>query len=204
MTLAFVIVAAYIFGAIPVGVLVARTYGIDIQKVGSGNIGATNVLRAAGWGPALVVFLADTLKGGFAVVVAHAFEVPHWWLAVVAIAAVLGHNYSVFLGFKGGKGVATSFGTIFLLDPGLGGAVAAVAIITILVTRFVSAGSVVGAASGVILCIAMNRFDFRFAIACGLAILITFRHRENLARMYEGRENRIDQRIGNIKASFGE
>jgi glycerol-3-phosphate acyltransferase PlsY len=125
MALAFVLVAAYIFGAIPIGVLVARTYGIDIQKVGSGNIGATNVLRAAGWGPALVVFLADALKGGIAVIVARAFGVPNYFIVAVALAAVAGHNYSIFLGFRGGKGVATSFGTLFLMDPGLGAAVGA-------------------------------------------------------------------------------
>lgn len=194
VSVVFTILSAYLFGAVPVGVLVARTYGIDIQKVGSGNTGATNILRSAGWGPALVVFTFDAFKGGLAVLVAQAFEVPNWEIVLVALAAVLGHNYSVFLGFRGGKGVATSLGTIFVIDPGLGAAVFAIGVLTVLVTRFVSAGSVVGGASSVILAVAMNRFDYRLVISAGLALLIAAKHRENLARMYDGGERRVDQR----------
>ncbi|HEX2863867.1 MAG TPA: glycerol-3-phosphate 1-O-acyltransferase PlsY [Deinococcales bacterium] len=195
VVLAFAIIAAYLFGAVPVGVLVARTYGIDITKVGSGNPGATNVLRSTGWGPALVVFAFDAFKGGLAVLVARAFEIPNWQVALVALAAVLGHNYSVFLGFRGGKGVATSLGTLFVIDPGLGLGVLALSVITILVTRFVSAGSVVGAASSVVLCIAMNRYDYRLVVCAGLGLLIAIKHRDNLARMYDGFERRVDERV---------
>jgi glycerol-3-phosphate acyltransferase PlsY len=112
-----VLFLAYLFGSIPAGVVVARTYGVDIRKVGSGNIGATNVLRALGWGPALVVAFFDVFKGGIAVLIARALGLADWLLGGVALMAVLGHNYSVFLGFKGGKGVATSFGTLLFLDP---------------------------------------------------------------------------------------
>lgn len=194
MTVVVVALIAYLFGSVPVGVLVARTYGIDIQRVGSGNVGATNVLRAAGWGPALVVAVADMFKGGLAVLLAQAFRLPGWEVAVVAIAAVLGHNYSMFLGFRGGKGVATSLGTIALTDPGLGAAVAVLAVGTILTTRFVSAGSIVGALASVVFAIAMNREGWVVAICLGLSGMILFKHRENLARMYEGVERRIDQR----------
>ena len=135
---------AYLFGSIPAGVLVARTYGVDIRKVGSGNIGATNVLRALGWGPALVVAFFDVFKGGIAVLVARAFGLSDWMLGGVALMAVLGHNYSVFLRFRGGKGVATSFGTLLFLDPALALWTFPIGLSVILLTRYVSAGSMTG------------------------------------------------------------
>lgn len=197
MGIIFVIVCAYLFGSIPVGLLVARTYNIDIRQVGSGNIGATNVLRVAGWGPALVVFFADTFKGGLAILVAQAFNFPVWEISFIGLAAVLGHSYSIFLGFRGGKGVATSFGTVLLIDPGLALAMLCVAVVTVLVTRFVSAASIISGVSGLILAIAMRRWETDlqyFILYVGLLVLVVFKHRDNLRRMYEGTENRIDQR----------
>lgn len=190
-----VLLIAYLFGSVPVGVLVARTYNIDLQKVGSGNTGATNVLRVAGWGPGLAVMFADILKAGLAVIVAQSFGLPHWLVAFAALFAVLGHCYSVFLGFRGGKGVAASFGVVLFMDPGLALAIAPFFVGTILITRYVSAGSIVAAMSGVVLAIAMQRWDYRLGITFGLFLLILFKHRQNLARMYEGRESRIDQRL---------
>ena len=189
-----VLLIAYLFGSVPVGVLVARTYNLDLQKVGSGNTGATNVLRAVGWGPAIVVALADILKGGLGVLIAAALQLPHWMLALVAFAAVIGHNWSIFLGFRGGKGVAASYGTILLLDVGLGLAVLPIFIVTVLATRFVSAGSIVGGFSSIVLAIAMQREWWKILMCAGLALMIAFKHRDNLARMYEGTERRIDQR----------
>jgi glycerol-3-phosphate acyltransferase PlsY len=190
-----VLLIAYLFGSVPVGVLVARTYNIDIQKVGSGNTGATNVLRVAGWGPGLAVMFADIMKAGLAVVVAQAFGLPHWLVALAALAAVLGHCYSVFLGFRGGKGVAASYGVVLFMDPGLALAIAPFFVGTILVTRYVSAGSIVSAMSAPILAIAMQRWDYRLGITFGLFVMVVFKHRQNLARMFEGTESRIDQRL---------
>jgi glycerol-3-phosphate acyltransferase PlsY len=191
----WVAVLAYLFGAVPVGVLVARTYNIDIQKVGSGNIGASNVLRAAGWGPALVVALADIMKGGIAVLIARAFGMPGWEVAIVGFCAVLGHNYSVFLGFRGGKGVATSLGTVLLLDVGLGIALVPIFIATVLITRFTSAGSMVTAFVSIILAIAMKR-EWWFVMMLGLLFsMIIFMHRDNLDRIRWGKERQFDQRL---------
>jgi glycerol-3-phosphate acyltransferase PlsY len=139
-----VLLLAYLFGSIPAGVLVARTYGVDIRKVGSGNIGATNVLRALGWGPALVVAFFDVFKGGIAVLIARALGLADWLLGGVALMAVLGHTYSVFLGFKGGKGVATSFGTLLFLDPVLALWTFPIGVSVMLISRYVSAGSLAG------------------------------------------------------------
>jgi len=191
----WVAIVAYLFGAIPVGVLVMRTYGIDIQKIGSGNIGANNVLRAAGWGPALVVALADIMKGGIAVLIAQAFGMPGWEVAVVGFCAVVGHNYSVFLGFRGGKGVATSFGTILLLDVGLGIALLPIFVATVLITRFTSAASMLTSFVSIILGIAMKR-EWWFVLMMALLFsMIIFMHRENLDRIRNGKERQFDQRI---------
>ena len=196
----WVAIVAYLFGAIPVGVLVMRTYGIDIQKIGSGNIGANNVLRAAGWGPALVVALADIMKGGIAVLIAQAFGMPGWEVAVVGFCAVVGHNYSVFLGFRGGKGVATSFGTILLLDVGLGIALLPIFVATVLITRFTSAASMLTSFVSIILGIAMKR-EWWFVLMMSLLFsMIIFMHRENLDRIRNGKERTFDQRIPKSEA----
>jgi glycerol-3-phosphate acyltransferase PlsY len=188
------IIVAYLFGAIPFGVLVARTYTVDIRRVGSGNPGAANVMRAVGWKPALVVALADIFKGGLAVMIPRALGMPDWQVALVAVVAVIGHNYSFLLGFKGGKGVATSFGTVAFLDIGLGLSVLPVFIFTAWVTRFSSAGSIVSSFAAVVLGIAMKREWWFVALLGVLFAMIMLRHRENLERLMNGTERRFDQR----------
>ena len=194
-TLLPIALLAYLFGSVPAGVLVARTYNINLTKVGSGNTGATNVLRSAGWGPGLVVALADIFKGGLAVLVAQKLGLPWNLISLVALAAVIGHNYSIFLGFRGGKGVATSFGTVLLLDPGLGLAILPIFIATTYVTRFVSAGSIIGAVAAVVLAIAMQRDIWMVVMCLGLLLMIMFKHRDNLQRLLAGTERRIDQKV---------
>ncbi len=190
----WVAIVAYLFGAIPFGVLVARTYQVDIRKVGSGNPGAANVLRSTGWGPALVVALADILKGGVAVLIAQALGMPGWEIALVGFCAILGHNYSIFLGFKGGKGVATSFGTVALLDIGVGLAILPIFVSTVFVTRFSSAGSIITSFAAIIFGIAMKR-DWWFVIMLALiCAMIVFKHRDNLERMAQGKERLITER----------
>ncbi len=193
MIVILIVLIAYLFGSIPFGVLVAKGYRIDIQKVGRGNIGATNVLRATGWGPALFVVFADMFKGGLMVLFARALGLPEWAAALSGFAAVLGHNHSVFLKFKGGKGVATSFGMVLLMNPVLAIAFLSVGIATILVTRFVSAGSIIGAFSGLIMAISWQRPVFELLIYAALVAMIVLKHRDNLARMYMGIERRIDE-----------
>lgn len=182
---------AYLFGSIPAGVLVARTYGVDIRKVGSGNIGATNVLRALGPGPALVVAFFDVFKGGIAVLIAKAAGVEEPLLGGVALAAVLGHNYSVFLGFKGGKGVATSFGTLLFLDPILAFWTFPIGVSVMLLTRYVSAGSMTGGVAATVLALALARPPWEVVTVALMALLIFWTHRENLKRLQAGTERRL-------------
>ncbi|RTH23226.1 glycerol-3-phosphate 1-O-acyltransferase PlsY [Thermus scotoductus] len=190
-----VLFLAYLLGSVPAGVLVARTYGVDIRKVGSGNIGATNVLRALGPGPALVVAFFDVFKGGIAVLIARAVGIEGPLLGGVALAAVLGHNYSVFLGFKGGKGVATSFGTLLFLDPILALWTFPIGVSVMLLTRYVSAGSLTGGVAAFVLSLALGRPLWEVATVGLMALLIFWTHRENLKRLQEGRERRLGERV---------
>lgn len=182
---------AYLFGAIPAGAWVARYYGVDIQKVGSGNTGATNILRTLGAGPALVVAAFDVLKGGIAVWLARLVGIEGYLLGGVALAAVLGHNYSVFLRFTGGKGVATSFGTLLFLDPLLALLTFPVGVATMGLTRFVSAGSMIGALTAAVVAVALGRPMWEILTVVLLAGLVFWTHRENIKRLQAGNERRL-------------
>lgn len=186
-----VLLLSYLFGSIPIGLLIARLYNIDITKVGSGNIGATNIQRNLGWGPALVVLLFDIFKGGLALFIARKLGMDEGYLAACALAAVLGHNYSIFLKFRGGKGVATSIGTLLVMNPlaGLGTIIIAVGIIFL--TRFVSAGSMMGGIAAVMLLLYHGDPLWQVVTAAGLALLILWTHRDNFQRLQAGTERRL-------------
>ncbi|GEM48070.1 glycerol-3-phosphate 1-O-acyltransferase PlsY [Deinococcus cellulosilyticus] len=186
-----VLLLSYLFGSIPIGLLIARLYNIDITKVGSGNIGATNIQRNLGWGPALVVLAFDIFKGGIVLYLAKMLGMSDFYLAACALAAVLGHNYSIFLKFKGGKGVATSIGTLLVMNPliGLGTVVIAVGIMYL--TRFVSAGSMMGGIAAVLLLLYHGDPLWQVVTATGLALLILWTHRDNFQRLQAGTERRL-------------
>ncbi len=190
-----VLALAYLFGSIPGGVLVARLYRVDLRRVGSGNIGATNVQRALGWGPAIFVAFFDIFKGGIAVWIARFAGVEGWLLGGVAVAAVLGHNFPITLRFSGGKGVATSLGTLLFLDPEVALYSALIGLAVILFTRYVSAGSLTGAVAAVVLALALARPDWELVTLALMAAMLFFTHRENLRRLWRGEERRLGERV---------
>ncbi|THF86262.1 glycerol-3-phosphate acyltransferase [Deinococcus sp. KSM4-11] len=191
----FALLLSYLLGSIPAAAWVARARGVDIRTVGSGNSGATNVLRSVGKGPALAVALFDILKGALAVWIAHALGLDGLWSALCGLAAVIGHNYSPFLGFRGGKGVATSFGTLAAIDPVVGLCAFAVGIFTMWLTRFVSAGSIVAAALAALLVIVMQRPVWMIVIVLILSGQLIWLHRENIARLHAGKERRLGEKV---------
>lgn len=190
-----VLLLAYLFGSIPGGVIVARIYKVDLRKVGSGNIGATNVQRVLGWGPAIVVALFDIFKGGIAVWIARTLGVDGWLLGGVAVAAVLGHNFPITLRFSGGKGVATSLGTLLFLDPELALYTAIIGGFVILLTRYVSAGSLTGAVAAVVLAVALGRPTWEVITLALMALMLFFTHRDNIRRLWRGEERRLGERV---------
>lgn len=184
-------IAAFVLASIPTGMLVARAHGVDLRKVGSGNIGATNVGRALGKKWALVVLVLDAFKGALPVLVlAHLLADP-WLPALGGLAAVLGHVFSIFLRGQGGKGVATSLGAGLALAPLPTLACVAVFVVVYAIGRIVSIGSLLGVASFPLflwLFEQASRPRLGFGIAVGLLVVV--RHRSNLARLIRGEEHR--------------
>ncbi|MGH7416030.1 MAG: glycerol-3-phosphate 1-O-acyltransferase PlsY, partial [Candidatus Rokuibacteriota bacterium] len=189
------LLAAYLIGSIPVGFLVARaTGGTDIRRSGSGNIGATNVLRALGTGPALLTLVGDIVKGYLAVRTARAIGPEAWAAAGGAVAAIVGNCWPVFLAFRGGKGVATGLGAFLALVPW---AVAPAAVLWLAVTavsRYVSMASVVACLSLPLGALLLGYPRPSVIAATVAALIIVWRHRENIARLAGGTERRLGER----------
>ncbi|MFN3281825.1 MAG: glycerol-3-phosphate 1-O-acyltransferase PlsY [Tabrizicola sp.] len=183
-------VLSYLLGAIPFGVVVTRMLGLgDLRQIGSGNIGATNVLRTGNKGAALATLLLDGGKGALAVLIAR------WLLAedaaqVAGLAAFLGHLFPVWLGFRGGKGVATFLGVLLALNWPVGLAVCGTWLLTAVVTRTSSIAALVAAASSGLWILALTDGSL-LVLALILTILIYVRHGENLKRIKAGTEPRI-------------
>ena len=193
--LALAIVAlAYLMGAIPTGLLVARLRGIDIQRTGSGNIGATNVLRAVGPWAALVVVLVDPLKGVLAVLIPSLLGLGSWWVAAAALAAVVGNGFNVFLRFRGGKGVATSLGVFLVIDPWVTLTAAVIFAFALAYGRMVSLASLVAVSSAPFMLLMLGDTNApKVLLVFALAGLMVWRHRDNVERLARGVENRLGQ-----------
>jgi glycerol-3-phosphate acyltransferase PlsY len=196
------ILASYLIGAVPFGLIVARLYGIkDIRQVGSGNIGATNVYRSAGPGAAAWVFLLDIGKGALPVLVAR-WLTPGWWptelfLMAVVLAAVVGHIFPVYLRFRGGKGVNTALGGLLVVMPVEILVCLVVFLIMVALFRYISLGSISAAVClPAVLLIekhamghAVPDVHLYFGILLGLLVILT--HLKNIGRLIAGTENRF-------------
>jgi glycerol-3-phosphate acyltransferase PlsY len=189
-----VLAAAYLLGSVPFSYLVARRKGVDVRRVGSGNVGATNVMRNVSVAAGLIAFLLDAAKGAVAVVLARLLE-PSGPLPVLAgVMAVLGHMYPVWLRFRGGKGVATGAGVFLPLAPmATVGALAAFAA-GLAVTRYVSLSSIVGSTTLAVLTFLSGAPPVTARAAAGIALLITWKHRANLQRIAQGTESRLGRK----------
>jgi glycerol-3-phosphate acyltransferase PlsY len=187
--------AAYLIGAIPVGVLVARlAAGVDIRRQGSGNIGATNVLRTLGPVAAVATLLGDIVKGFLATSLAGALG-GEAWLGAGAVAAVVGNCWPVFLGFRGGKGVATGLGAFLRAAPLAVLPAAVLWILVVALTRYVSLASIVGCVGLVAGAWALGASRPVVAGAAVVALIIVWRHQQNIQRLRAGTESRLGQRV---------
>jgi len=193
-----VVVAAYLIGALPSGVILGKAFAAtDLRDHGSKSTGATNALRVLGPKYAAVVFVFDFLKGLLPVLVARWVEATSWTIAAVAIAAVAGHCWSPYIGFKGGKGVATGAGAIIGMFP-WALIVLPVMILIIVVTRHVSLASLIGSilAAGLAVGAALtgNTPAAVGVAATVIAAIIVGRHRDNIARLRSGSERKLSRR----------
>lgn len=183
----------YLLGAIPFGVVIARALGLgDLRAIGSGNIGATNVLRTGHRGAALATLLLDAGKGAAAAAAAGAALAPDA-AQLAGLAAVLGHLYPVWLKFRGGKGVATFLGTLIALAWPVGLAACATWAVIAATFRFSSLAALVAAGIAPLWALALGRAEVA-ALALALAALVFVRHRANIARLRTGTEPRIGKR----------
>jgi len=189
---------AYLLGSIPTGFLVAKARGVDIRTVGSGNIGATNAFRVLGKGFGIFVLLMDAFKGWVAVIIAASVVeqllpgAPLGYLRLTAgVAAILGHNFTCWLNFKGGKGIATSAGVLIALVPTALAIILAIFIILFVTTRYVSIGSI-GAAFSLPFATWFTTRDVGLtAVMSAIGALAILKHRKNIQRLLNGTENRI-------------
>jgi acyl phosphate:glycerol-3-phosphate acyltransferase len=192
------VLLAYLIGAIPTGALVARAHGVDLTQHGSQRTGATNALRVLGKPAAALVLGGDVLKGLLAVWLAGRIVPREGGRALAALVAVIGHTYSVFLGGRGGRGVATGLGGLLALSPAALLCAAVGGLGTMAATRYVSLGSLVGAATGGLVLAwrvqrgAAPRAHLLYALA-GPAFLC-YSHRDNLQRLLSGSERRLGER----------
>jgi glycerol-3-phosphate acyltransferase PlsY len=188
-----VVIIAYLSGSIPFGYLIVRKkLGADIRESGSGGTGATNVSRRAGKSAGIVTLVLDALKGSVAVLLAKTFAPDvDWLIAAAAIAAIVGHMFPVWLGFRGGKGVATGVGIFLILAPVAVLCAGIIFVIIVALTRYVSLGSIVAAAT--IPLFVWLQTDSRPLLTAALvgALLIVFAHRGNIARLARGTESKI-------------
>jgi glycerol-3-phosphate acyltransferase PlsY len=192
-------VAAYLLGSIPFGVLFARAKGVDLFSVGSGNVGATNVKRALGLGTALAVFLLDVLKGFLPSFAALKLLGSQDWAIAVGVAAIVGHCFSPFLRFKGGKGVATGLGALFGVTPLVAACVLGVWLAGMLVHRWVSLSSITAVIFAPFFGWLFRDSPGMFVFYALLFFFVLYTHRGNIQRLMAGTEPKFDLK-GKTKA----
>ncbi|MBI5235435.1 MAG: glycerol-3-phosphate 1-O-acyltransferase PlsY [Deltaproteobacteria bacterium] len=191
------ILAAYLLGSIPTGVVVARLFGgVDPRKTGSGNIGATNVGRSAGKAAGIVTLIGDALKGAAPALAALYLQPDPAFVSIVGFAAFAGHLFPVFLGFKGGKGVATACGVMLVVSPIATLIAIGVFVLLAAIGRYVSVASITAAiALPIILALLPGKAAF-VPLGAAICVFIIIKHHENIKRLMQGRENKIGGKKG--------
>jgi glycerol-3-phosphate acyltransferase PlsY len=192
MNYAFAFIIAYLLGSINSAILVGRlSRNIDIRKHGSGNAGATNVLRTIGKKAAILVLIVDVLKGIVGVLIGANIAGDNGMLLAGA-GAIIGHNYPLYFGFKGGKGILTSAAVIFMLNWKMGIVLLIIALIIMTITRYVSLGSIIASAIYPIAVILIDRKSTTYAIfSIFVAILAIYRHKSNIIKLLSGTESKL-------------
>lgn len=202
---AAIVALSYLLGALPFGIVAGRLAGgVDLRQHGSGRTGATNTLRTLGPGWAAAVLLLDVAKGAVVVLLARVayqpdgFVAVEWLAAAAGLAAVTGHNWSIFIGFRGGRGVATTGGGLLAMTPLSVVVLIPIMLLVIWRTRYVSAGSLVGGASAPVVAAIFAALGLTGWSAVGYAgvagLLVIVSHRDNIARLRAGTERRIGEK----------
>jgi len=196
------IALGYLLGAIPVGLIVGKaTKGIDIRQYGSGKVGATNTLRTLGWGPSAVVFLLDISKAALSIEIARMMGAPPVVQSLAGVAAVVGHCWSAYIRFNGGRGVAASLGMALVVSPVAGLLGLAAAGVVMWRSRYVSLGSLSGTIVGtlvVVSLVALGQLDPGYLALAPAAIVVFIRHLDNIERLRAGTERKLGDKANKV------
>jgi len=196
MKIALIILGCYLLGSIPFGYIAGKLFKkIDIRELGSGNIGATNVFRILGPSLASLVLIGDISKGIFSIYLAQYFNIDNLLILTIAgLAVICGHDWSLFLGFKGGKGIATTFGVIFALNPIISILAILVWVVVMIITRYASLSSILAVISIMIFTILFKQ-PYEYIIFSAIIIVLSiFKHKENIKRLRSGNERKIGKK----------
>lgn len=186
-----VIGIAYLIGSIPTGLLLGKAYGIDVRKEGSGNIGATNLYRTVGRKVGIITLIGDCLKGLLPVIIVKYSALPPELAAWVGLAAFCGHVFSVFLRFKGGKGVATALGVFLALAPRAVAIAIALFAVLMCIWRYVSLGSIFAAAAMPLAVFFLGGGRTLTSVTFIISLIVIVRHHENIGRLLSGKESKF-------------
>lgn len=189
-----VMALAFAVGSVPFGLVFTMGIGVDIRKVGSGNTGATNVLRAAGKKAALMTLLGDILKGVAAVALARALGLGTMVEGAAGLSAVLGHDFSMFQKFRGGKGVATSLGVVLIYIPMAGILTCIIWLATVFTTRFSSLGAIVSFTALPVVVWSFGGLNEKLVFSAIITLLLLYKHRSNMANLIHGTESKVGQK----------
>ncbi len=193
----FWIIVSYLIGSIPFSYVLPHLKGVDVRKVGSGNVGGTNALRAAGPAAGFISMFLDIFKSFIVVLIARLLGFDLIWVLLSGTLAVIGHDYPIYMKFKGGKGVASTLGFTFAVNPFVGLGILGVWLIFALTTKYISLASMIGLGFGAIFAFILGQEYFGITLV-SLFLLSTYRHHENIKRLIDKRENKMDL-IGILK-----
>lgn len=193
MKLALLLIYSYLVGSIPFGLVLARMKGVDLRSVGSGNIGATNVLRSVGKQAAVLTLLGDLLKGTAAVATGRMLGAGPAEQGLLGLAAILGHDFSIFLKFRGGKGVATSLGVLLIYLPAAGILTVIMWLASAGISRYSSVGAIVAFGLLPVTALLTGANNMQTAVCIMISALLIVKHRDNIKRLIKGTEGKIGE-----------
>ncbi len=197
MKIALIIISCYLLGSIPFGYIVGKLFKkVDIRELGSGNIGTTNAFRILGPPLASLVLIGDIGKGILSIYLVHFLNIDNLLISTIAgLAVICGHDWSIFLGFKGGKGIATTFGVVFALNPIISILAVIVWVVVMIITRYASLSSILAVISIMIFTILFKQPYEYIVLGAIIIILSIFKHKENIERLKSGKERKIGEKI---------
>ena len=192
----FIVIICYLIGNISFSYLFTKLkLKKDIREFGSGNAGTTNVLRVLGIKYAVMVLLGDVLKGVVAILIGKFLGSSDWITILCGLAVIIGHNWPAIMGFRGGKGIATSIGVFIIYDPAVALTCIGIGIVIIAISKYVSLGSVLGVALAPLVTIAFSRGTGEFIFALIISSIAIYKHRANIDRLRKGTENKLKFKI---------